>query len=695
MNDALNWLLGLEPVEWAQNSEKSIKWDRLPSDGDSIFMILIGALLVVALFWWLYRKEGTKISLRARYTLFSLRVLLAAIVLVMLLEPVLVFSREEKIPSDLIVLVDTSQSMGLTDNWRGDSMAGDIAEAMGIENVEKLGETTRIQLVEKLFDKDRELVEQLGGDGKRNVHVYAFNDRLKGAQLELKDGKPELELGGKNTAIGNAIVQLLNRYEGKNVAGVVVLTEGRNTDPNSKNLDTSAQVAREQNVPIFPIGIGTPVGPSNLQMVSLEARSGNDTLIVNKTNKLTASFKSTGYEESQNTMLVLEKLKSSRSDVEQWEAIQSVPPVPVEVRTGGVIQSVEFDVVPRELGSSAYRVRLLDLDDETDKLDNTAKLQVKIDDGKTRVLFIAGYTFPEVQFIRNALLQDESTEVVTWLQAADDGYRHPRSKVMQLSRVVPENGELDGEDAAPARLLAPSLPPRNIEELSGGYTREKIHQSDAAGNLLYDGNGLPLMKEELVEHPGYDCVVLYDPNPQAWPKANPDKGQKDFSTLLNQYVKERGGGLVYIAGERYTQDMFDANYKGYDYASYISLLPVVRDPELFKSSIKAELMSISKRFPWQLQITEYGMRDPIFQFAKQEWDQNRKPLKTPEQIDRENRKKLSKLPGMMWHLPVSRARPGATVLARHSHRGMTVTVNGKQEQEVLMATQLVGPGRVL
>ena len=48
------------------------------------------------------------------------------------------------------------------------------------------------------------------------------------------------------------------------------------------------------------------------------------------------------------------------------------------------------------------------------------------------------------------------------------------------------------------------------------------------------------------------------------------------------------------------------------------------------------------------------------------------------------------VPGVIW-----REKPGATVLARHAHPGMTVDVGGRQEQEVLMATQLVGPGRVM
>src|SRR5688500_15414883 len=44
---------------------------------------------------------------------------------------------------------------------------------------------------------------------------------------------------------------------------------------------------------------------------------------------------------------------------------------------------------------------------------------------------------------------------------------------------------------------------------------------------------------------------------------------------------------------------------------------------------------------------------------------------------------------MFWHFPVTRAKPGATVLARHGDLRM----RNEQGAHVLLATQLVGPGR--
>ena len=56
---------------------------------------------------------------------------------------------------------------------------------------------------------------------------------------------------------------------------------------------------------------------------------------------------------------------------------------------------------------------------------DTALAQVRVIDPKLKVLFIAGSTFPEVQFLRNTLIRDKRIQVSTWLQTATRDYRQP------------------------------------------------------------------------------------------------------------------------------------------------------------------------------------------------------------------------------------------------------------------------------
>lgn len=614
MSDALYWLLGIDAEAAAQGGAWSLEWRGVPGGGDTAFLMLLGCAVMVALFWWLYRQEAGQLTGKARYLLLSLRVALAALVVIMLLEPAVVLSRIEQRPSQLLVLVDTSQSMGLSDAWIDPQAAADAARVAGLNDSTDLAKTTRIALARKLLSP--EMLAKLEKDGQRNVHIHRFDERLGGTELDLTGEDTALKLGGRSTAVGEAIQQLVQAYQGQDLAGVVVLTDGQNTTPNASSLRATAQVAADTGVAIFPVGLGTLEGPRNAQVTKLE---GQDVVFINDKAKLTAVITARGLEDEPAT-LILERLTADVVTAdgepadEDWQQVDSKD---IVLAADATPRTVDFDLLPTEKETIIYRARLAEVQGEIDPDDNAALKQVNVVSDKTRVLFIAGYTFPEVQFIRNTLIRDATVELSSWLQTASDEFKHPGN--------------------APIRRL-----PIDLVELAGGTK-----------------NG--------VAYAGYDCIVLYDPSPTKWPSG--------FSDLLNRFVTERGGGLVYIAGERYTQELF--TLESDPAASYMGLLPVVRDPGLFRTATQMEL---SRARPWKLQITDAGWRDPIFAFDADAV---------------KNRKILDQLPGMMWHMPVSRAKPGATVLARHNHPGMTVDVGGRQEQEVLMATQLVGPGRVL
>jgi hypothetical protein len=107
--------------------------------------------------------------------------------------------------------------------------------------------------------------------------------------------------------------------------------------------------------------------------------------------------------------------------------------------------------------------------------------------------------------------------------------------------------------------------------------------------------------------------------------------------------------------------------------SWLKILPVVRDPGLFQSTAEVQL---SAQETWTLELTPQGQQDQVFEF-------NAEPSR--------NREILSSLPGMYWHFPITRAKQGATVLARHGDPRMKNNFG----RHVLLATHLYGPGRTV
>ena len=163
----------------------------------------------------------------------------------------------------------------------------------------------------------------------------------------------------------------------------------------------------------------------------------------------------------------------------------------------------------------------------------------------------------------------------------------------------------------------------------------------------------------------YDALLLIDPDMTSLGPAWPE--------MLVNFVGKDGGGIIFVPGELYSQQLFEDDDPESPTAKWTKLLPIVREPGLFRTEAQVRLSTLST---YVLELTPEGRGDPIFEF-------NPDPIR--------NRAILSGLPGMYWSFPTTRARPGATVLARHGDPRM----QNQHGRQVLLASQLYGPGRTV
>ena len=150
-----------------------------------------------------------------------------------------------------------------------------------------------------------------------------------------------------------------------------------------------------------------------------------------------------------------------------------------------------------------------------------------------------------------------------------------------------------------------------------------------------------------------------------------------WDDMLTKFVGEAGGGLIYIAGELFTSRIFES--AGNDGCLCIGCR---HGSTCCPSSgnrgytSPQPTCSWAAHETWNLELTADGNEDPVFRFA-------------PDQS--KNREILASLPGMYWHYPVTRAKPGAAVLAQHGDQRM----KNQFGRHVLMALQRFGPGRTV
>ncbi|MFH1299529.1 MAG: hypothetical protein ABIK07_00610 [Planctomycetota bacterium] len=161
----------------------------------------------------------------------------------------------------------------------------------------------------------------------------------------------------------------------------------------------------------------------------------------------------------------------------------------------------------------------------------------------------------------------------------------------------------------------------------------------------------PVKKEDLYQ---YDVVILGDADPAYFSQA--------VFENLDQFVRQKGGGLIVIAGPRFSPHAY-ANTK------LEALLPI----EISKTKQPADALLIEG---FQPELTTEGQfSTSIFRFAD-----------SAEQ----SRTIWNNLPELYWFYTADDVKPGASVFATHP------TQKGKNGQLIpIIATQRVGAGKVL
>ena len=545
LGSLLQYLLHLHPASWAQGGQWRLELVALPKH-DGLLALILFVIIGIWAILMLYRRDARRLSALARWSLAILRIVAVSTILLMLLEPVLVFTKVDWVPSRLIVLNDLSDSMDLKDAYIDPKRVDAISAALNLPGkADDLRKLTREELARRLLDGG--LKTALAADGDRDVRERSFTGQLLPATSQPST---QSSIDRSSTAIGAAIRQVVAVEAGQPLAGILLLTDGQSNS--GEPPAAASEFAAAAGVPISSVALGTPQGPRSVKLTKIDV---SPAVFVRDPNPLHVLIESRGMEH-QPANLILEE----RRDGGPWEELARQP---ITLEENGRVQSVPFEFKEDRPAHVEMRARLEDAGPQLNPGDDVATADVRVIHQKIRVLFIAGGTFPEVEFLRNTLLRDNSISASTWLQTADADYEQP------------------------------------------GDPRIKR---------------LPATADELDE---FDCIVLYDPDPNLWPDT--------FPQLLTDFIAKSGGGLIYIAGERNTKDLFD---RPDDPAvAWLNLLPVVVEPGLYRTDVSVKL---SSREAWKLDVTAEGKADPIFGFAS-----------TPEQ----NESVLANLPGDVLAFP--------------------------------------------
>ena len=340
MHPFVKWLIGLKQLpQEAGEGDWHIEFQSLPQGMTALVVVLIsvGAAAVV---WQLYRWEGRNLHVATRVLIGGLRLAILGSVALMLCDMVLVIDRRERVKSHLLLLIDTSDSMGLTDPYddttarrlsaglRGKTDASET-DAVGVRDL------TRLDLAKRSLEP---IWSELA-DG-REIALYGFDGRP--SRINGDNPLDELKPDGATTAIGNALAEALAAHRGQPLAGVLVVSDGQSNggeDPRKV-----AQQSGKDGVTISSLVVGSESGPSNVRVTDLEA---SPVVFVRDPVPLSVLVESQGMPGRVATV----KLDRRQSGEEWLEVAQSE----ITLADDGSLQRVPFVNTPDSIGQYEFR----------------------------------------------------------------------------------------------------------------------------------------------------------------------------------------------------------------------------------------------------------------------------------------------------------------------------------------------------
>jgi len=402
------WLLDLDEIRLETDAPLVLVWDRPVA----AWLLFGGALLALVWIGLVYQRE--RISPGRRIMLGTVRCAMVVLVGAVLCRPSLILQRNRVERSHVAVVLDTSRSMAATDHYDDTSMAQSITAGAGLTQAQELSHHSRLSLVQAALVHSeaaplRHLLQRnaiLLCTFARSVetHGYFTSDQ---SLPHLVDLIGTAVADGTGTDLAGAIAQVMEQSKGRRLAAVVLASDGRSTQ--STSLKDALDTARDRHIPIFPLRIGSPAIPLDLEVGPLRIEEHvfvNDILAVEVPLTVQGITKQTAV-----TVSLVDERSGKTVDVQEVVLEPSQPSMTVELRTK-----------PTQPGHARYRVDVSPLAAEQTVENNRAQGDVTILDDQLRVLYVDGYPRYEYRYLKNALLREPTVEVSVLLIEADERF---------------------------------------------------------------------------------------------------------------------------------------------------------------------------------------------------------------------------------------------------------------------------------
>jgi len=397
-----------------------------------IALILAG---IAALGFLQYRNRTTSLlNVTRQSTVWILQSLLLTLLLIMLWQPALSVSALKAQQNVVAVILDDSKSMALSED----------------------GSTRREKSIKAL---EGGLLKEL--KEKFQVRLYRTGEKLQRIE-KLED----LKTADRATRLADSMKEVVAESGALPIGAVVLLSDGAENS-GGIDLETIQEIRRHQ-IPVHTIGVGREklVKDVEISDAQVPAKALQDSRL-----SAVISFRQYGYAGQKGKLTLREsgKVLAVQDITFKQDGVQQTESALFNAGTPGA-KNLELSIEP--------------LPGEENALNNKVTRVFDVSSGKPRILYVEGEPRWEYKFIRRAMEEDNTMELVTLLRTTQNKFYRQGIK--------------------------------NPQELE---------------------NGFPNTFEELFQ---YHAIVLGTVE-AAWFTPNQQE-------LIHRFVDKRGGGLILLAG---------------------------------------------------------------------------------------------------------------------------------------------------
>ncbi len=445
MNRILEILLGLERGFLSRDGELSLQfnpsWPMQDVIGAWMWnLVLIG--LAVWLVVHVYRREGR--ARPVRIVLGVVRLALLLLVIGLLNRPVLTLGQSRVEPSVLAILIDDSASMRVRDGGTDEAPEDRLTEA--VQLLLANGERLPRELL-----KEHELRVYRFSSGAEPVTT--LNAVPEDPATPILIGKIDsLQPTGQSTQIISSLQSVLEDLQGQRLAGVVLLSDGRESPPTP--LAESLGRLKEFGVKIFPVQVGSDRAPINLE---IQAVNVQDSAFVGDIVNVKVKVRASGLPAGKTVAMQLNRLIGGKTGAPFPNPGNGKTDTVVTLDDSGVFE-VELQLKPEEVGTLDLEVSAVKQPGEIDIEDNTRSVQIDVLDAKVAVLYVDGYPRWEYRYLKNEMIRDKSVEISCLLTSADPTFAQEGDR--PIKRFPESIGELMDYDV----VLIGDVDPRQFTD---------------------------------------------------------------------------------------------------------------------------------------------------------------------------------------------------------------------------------------